>query len=136
MKIKKPFSIEAWKSGAKVETEDGLPVRILCTDVRASDFDVVGLVEQSGAEKLMQWYASGETSHDLPDYDLVIIEEVEEPERWAEDMDKCVILRQNGKPILLPISCTFFFLTFHTKKQAELFLTENEQLVKDYLMIN
>ena len=30
--------------------------------------------------------------------------------------------------------CTF--LAFHTPEQRDLFLTENEDLVKDYLMLN
>lgn len=30
----------------------------------------------------------------------------------------------------------YYFLAFHTPKQRELFISENEQLVKDYLMID
>ena len=31
---------------------------------------------------------------------------------------------------------SYKFLAFHTKEQAELFLQENEDLVKDYYMID
>lgn len=32
--------------------------------------------------------------------------------------------------------CSYHFLAFHTKEQRDLFLEENEDLVKDYLMID
>lgn len=35
-KIQRPFSIEEWKNGARVETRDGRPVRILCTDKKST----------------------------------------------------------------------------------------------------
>jgi len=34
------------------------------------------------------------------------------------------------------IHCTYHFLAFHTEEQRDLFLKENEQLVRDYLMID
>ena len=38
----KPFDLEAAKSGAKVQTRDGRPVRIVCWD-KLGDFPLVGL---------------------------------------------------------------------------------------------
>lgn len=34
----KPFDIEAAKKGIKVQTKNGLPARIICYDVKRSEF--------------------------------------------------------------------------------------------------
>lgn len=58
-------------------------------------------------------------------------------EEWGcNDVAKYVIQRQQNN-----IMCGFtftvnHFLAFHTKEQRDLFLKENEDLVKDYLMID
>ena len=45
-------------------------------------------------------------------------------------------LERTGKNILKGIcSSTYIFLAFHTKEQRDLFLEENEDLVRDYLML-
>lgn len=46
-------------------------------------------------------------------------------------------INRRGNEIIKPsyFSC-YEFLTFHTEEQRELFLEENEDLVKDYLMID
>lgn len=44
IKIQKPFSIEAWKNGAKVETIDGKDVRILCTDLKSEHYPIVAAI--------------------------------------------------------------------------------------------
>lgn len=206
-KVQKPFSIEEWKNGAKIETRDGRSVRIICTDVKSKAVDIVGLVEQCGYEYLMAWHADGRYWRDGEDgRDLVIVGEVEEPERWADDEDamgegwyfdgdseirssaqeflnddynrKFFATEKQAKSalamarisqlmahderyggvitdeewmddsstkfaierlendIVTDFSYTqYYFLAFHTKEQRELFLSENEQLVKDYLMI-
>lgn len=89
IQIQKPFSVEEWENGAKVETRDGRSVRILCTDMK-SVYDIVGLAELDGAEVVMTWLANGRYLHpgvnpSDNERDLVIVEEVEEPERWADD---------------------------------------------------
>lgn len=55
---------------------------------------------------------------------------------WADDnMSKYVIKRMDGKIDTACYSSFYFFLAFHTEQQRDDFLNYNEQLVKDYLMI-
>lgn len=56
-------------------------------------------------------------------------------EEWNRDEYKSYICRVGdyiGKPDYMGSYC---FLAFHTKEQRDLFLEENEDLVKDYLMM-
>lgn len=59
-------------------------------------------------------------------------------EEWAnEDIVKYCIIREYGSSIMFYTHFRAYeFLTFHTKEQRELFLKENKDLVKDYLMID
>lgn len=59
-------------------------------------------------------------------------------EEWAnEDIVKYSIKREYGSSIMFYTHYrTYSFLAFHTKKQRDLFLEENKDLVKDYLMID
>lgn len=209
-KIQKPFSIEAWKKGAKVETKDGRAVRILCTDADSSNGCIVGLVN----EIAIMWSYDGKFCNNgkrSDFFDLVIVEEVEEPERWADKEDeiiegyyididsailsmgevplhlkknvannhnvfatekqaksavamarisqlmanderfggvvtdeewknnklvKCVIYRSQGAIARKEPIGEYHFLAFHTAKQRDLFLRENEQLIKDFLIVD
>lgn len=78
-KIQKPFDIEAAKNGAKVETRDGMPVRIICYDKVDGIYPIIVLVNHDGYEACNGYnpdgklFCSGHSEHDL-----VIIEEVEE----------------------------------------------------------
>jgi len=57
-------------------------------------------------------------------------------EEWKDrEIEKPVIMRE--KDCIFKYSCyTFYhFLAFHTAEQRELFLQENEDLVRDYLML-
>jgi len=205
-KIQKPFSVEAWKNGAKVETRDGRSVRILCTDIKSCYSIVVAIMCEDGEEAVTEYDADGHFYIGKEDNrDLVIVEEVEEPDRWAEDKDaegegwyidensdlqhdalplnsKCnrnvfatekqaksalamarisqlmahderyggavtyeewessdwkyVIYRNENDVECNHFAATYFFLAFHTVDQRNLFLEENERLVKDYLMID
>ena len=58
-------------------------------------------------------------------------------EEWGcNDVEKYVIQRQQNNIMRgLTFTC-YLFLAFHTKEQRDLFLEENEDLVKDYLMID
>ena len=58
-------------------------------------------------------------------------------EEWKDaSMIKHSIEREEGN-IKKTTSITYYkFLAFHTREQRELFLEENEDLVKDYLMID
>ena len=58
-------------------------------------------------------------------------------EEWMDNsMRKYALLRNNNK-IKLVDGClmVYSFLVFHTEEQRDEFLKNNEQLVKDYLMI-
>lgn len=209
----KPFNIEEWKGGAKVETRDGRSVRILCTDMK-SGYDIVGLAEQDGIEVVLTWLTNGRYLHPSlsdkdDDRDLVIVEEVDEHKRWAEieyaegkgyyinddseiesdegklndklnfrlfatekqaksalamarisqlmahderyggvvtdeewkeaqakDLRLYGVVKWDGKISDMNATELHLFLAFHTPEQRDLFIKENERLVKDYLMID
>ena len=55
---------------------------------------------------------------------------------WEQNGYYCVIFRR-GSSIAKGVNIgTYRFLAFHTVNQRDLFLEENEDLVKDYLMID
>lgn len=58
-------------------------------------------------------------------------------EEWKSDIDKYTIKRNNSNKIDCDVwrDC-YYFLAFHTEDQRDDFLKYNEQLVKDYLMID
>lgn len=58
-------------------------------------------------------------------------------EEWNTSSDKYIIERINND-IYSNISYTkyFYFLAFHTEEQRDRFMKYNEQLIKDYLMID
>lgn len=58
-------------------------------------------------------------------------------EEWSGYcMNKYCLVRYNNELSKDVLSHTYHFLAFHTEEQRDLFLKENEQLVKDYLMID
>ena len=52
------------------------------------------------------------------------------------NMDKFVIYRQGNKIQTISVPISYHFLAFHTAEQRNLFLEENKDLVKDYLMLD
>lgn len=54
---------------------------------------------------------------------------------WEDHYFKYVIERGYNKIFATSYTNTYKFLAFHTKEQRDEFLKNNEQLVKDYLMI-
>ena len=56
-------------------------------------------------------------------------------EEWKEINLKYVLRRYNNEITLSSFTNSYYFLAFHTVEQRNLFLEENEDLVKDYLMI-
>lgn len=192
-KIQRPYSIEAWKKGAQVETRDGRKVRILCTDAKIIYGDtpqpILGLVTKDDEEVSESWTIDGSysTIREKSINDLVIVEEVEE-----SDVSKTIVAKLNepenfnvfatekqAKSALamarisqlmannkryggvvtdaewndsnIPKYCIerdsnvvdidayferYHFLAFHSAEQRDLFLAENERLVKDFLMID
>ena len=59
-------------------------------------------------------------------------------EEWNDDIthQKYVIFRENSNIIVDSYYNYHRFLAFHTQEQRDLFLKENEDLVKQYLMID
>ena len=87
--IIKPFSLEAWKNGAKAKTRNDHEVRIICTDAKDKDFPIIGLVTScDGNEDIVYYTPEGKVRLDtgVSDNDLVIVEEAEE--FWSDKEDK------------------------------------------------
>ena len=58
-------------------------------------------------------------------------------EEWDnDDLCKCCIMRFDNTIIRQDFFKTYHLLAFHTREQRDLFLEENEDLVKDYLMLD
>lgn len=55
---------------------------------------------------------------------------------WLQDFYKYAITRVSSMIVKGCYTTNYKFLAFHTQEQRDLFLKENEDLVKDYLMIN
>ena len=56
-------------------------------------------------------------------------------EEWENGEKKYVLQRYNNKIQYNYYYDTYYFLAFHTAEQRDLFLEENEDLIKDYLML-
>ena len=206
-KIQKPFDIKAAQAGATVETREGNSVRILCYD-KNDRYPIVALVAYGDCEAVRTYPLNGKYN-DVPNYfeDLVIVEEVEESERWADEkyaegdgysittdgnikrwnnqrlnhptnknlfatekqakaaramarisqimanderfggvvtdeewnddrLPKYCIYRLKQRICTGTVCCEYYFLAFHDFVLRDLFLEENKQLVKDFLMID
>lgn len=57
-------------------------------------------------------------------------------EEWKKGNTKYIIYRVENKAIFASSKTCYEFLAFHTEEQRDLFFEENEDLVRDYLMIN
>lgn len=56
---------------------------------------------------------------------------------WKDETIKKYIIGRRGVKLYIGFNCyTYVFLAFHTEEQRDEFLKYNEQLVKDYLMID
>ena len=89
--IIKPFDLEAWKNGAKIRTRDGHEVKIICTDAKNEYYPIIGLVKSNRDEHITFYTLEGKvctTKSAIRAEDLVIVEEVEEPEFWSDKEDK------------------------------------------------
>ncbi len=56
-------------------------------------------------------------------------------EEWENSSPKYIIDRYGNMISITFHTNAYYFLAFHTKEQRDMFLENNEQLVKDYLMI-
>lgn len=127
-KVIKPFDIEKCRNGAKVETRSGRSVRILCTDIKSAYSIVAATTCEDGEEAVTEYDANGHFCIGSEDNcDLVIVEEVEEPERWGGDpLDKRSIgegWRIMGGDIIqrytLNLNVVTNYDVFATQKQAK-----------------
>lgn len=76
-KIQKPFDVEAAKRGAKIETRNGMPARIICYD-RKGKHHIVALVDYPEREICIFYTIEGKLYNTRDEIeDLVIVEEVE-----------------------------------------------------------
>lgn len=77
-KIQKPFDAEAAKRGARVETREGMPVRIVCYNCAGTDYPIVALVNRQDSESCNTYTIKGKiVKEEICGADLVIVEEVE-----------------------------------------------------------
>lgn len=78
--IIKPFDLKKAKAGAKLKTRSGLPVEIFKWDARGS-YPIRGIVIAEKEDKSEIWSLDGyyDYNHRPDTFDLVIVEEVEEP---------------------------------------------------------
>lgn len=61
---------------------------------------------------------------------------ITDKEWMYEDVVKYCIVRDRSQLAFYSRRCSYDFLAFHTVEQRDLFLKENEDLVKDYLMVD
>ena len=124
--IIKQFDLEAYKKGANVKTRDGHEVRIICTDKEDPYFPIVALVKLADGSESTQFYTSNGRKQPIKctirDKDLVIVEEVEEPEFWSDKENyisgfyrtaSSSISRVNGVP-----NNEHYYDVFATKEQV------------------
>lgn len=125
--IIKPFSLEAWKNGAKVKTRTGHEARIICTDAKRPSYPVIALVNvDDNRECIMSYTPEGKeyySSADSNPNDLVIVEEVEEPEFWSDKENEVIeghyiSLDSTISPFCTNINANNYGL-FATEKQAK-----------------
>lgn len=99
-----------------------------CTTI-ASEFDINIATSEKIAKSML---AMAMISQLMPYYGGEITDE-----EWRNNlMIKYAIERVRNKIVIGSYYNNFCFLAFHTKEQRDNFLKYNEQLVKDYLMID
>lgn len=123
--IIKPFDLEKAKAGAKLRTKGGLPVEIFKWDARGS-YPIRGIVVAEKEDKSEIWALDGSYDYNhYPDsFDLVIVEEVEEPEFWSDDENNLFngFYVNSGKgisKISKASNIRFNYNVFATEKQAK-----------------
>lgn len=120
--------INAEKSikGYYLGTNGGL---IPCTTT-ASEFDINIAASEKVAKSML---AMAMISQLMPYYGGEVTED-----EWKDSTKyKYIIVLNKGKITKREwTTCSYYFLAFHTAEQCDEFLKYNEQLVKDYLMID
>ncbi|MEE0862259.1 MAG: hypothetical protein U0L79_04670, partial [Lachnospiraceae bacterium] len=123
--IIKPFDLASYKNGAKVKTRDGHEVRIICTDKKGPYYPIIALVKlNDNNELLLPYTPEGKINTAISNNDLVIVEEVEEPEFWSDDRNNIISgFYVNGgagiSKIFKVFNIKFNYNVFATEKQAK-----------------
>lgn len=88
--IIKPFDLETYKNGAKIKTRDGHEVRIICTDAKDKNYPIIALIKLYDDDEVVVYYTLEGTINKgyISNKDLVIVEEVEEPDFWSDKENK------------------------------------------------
>lgn len=96
-------------------------VKALCESAKVTEKVAKSMLAMAMISQLMPYYGGAITD-----------------EEWGNgDIAKYVILRKYNKIFKDNFKgCYYYFLAFHTAEQRDNFLKYNEQLIKDYLMID
>lgn len=125
--IIKSFDLASYKNGAKVKTRNGREVRIICTDVKNQYYPIAALVKlDDGSEAYRSYNSEGKFlpyKSAISNDDLVIVEEVEEPEFWSDKENEVIeghyiSLDSTISPFCTNINANNYGL-FATEKQAK-----------------
>jgi hypothetical protein len=123
--IIKPFDLASYKKGAKVKTRDGREVRIICTDAKNEYYPIIGLVINNGDEHITLYTLEGKVDSaksTIYAEDLVIVEEVEEPEFWSDKGNYISGFYRNASSGISRVNDVpnneYYYDVFATKKQV------------------
>lgn len=133
-----PFTLEAWlkDKSQKVETRDGRPARIICTDAKADDGAcIIALIPGYGGEEAYQFFPDGRAfsskSSDEDCTDLFIV--TPEPELTPfEDGLRQVCEEAVTEAAVFPDRTSEDFAKAHS---AKLLALAREQFIKDGYVI-
>lgn len=108
-----------WINGFEINSFKGHLEGYYCEDVAASEKVAKSMLAMAQISQLIPYYG-GEITN----------------EEWDSTCPKHVIRKQYDKLYTDSTMHYYHFLAFHTREQRDNFLKYNEQLVKDYLMID
>lgn len=108
-----------WINGFEINSFKGHLEGYYCEDVAASEKVAKSMLAMAMISQLMPYYGGAITD-----------------EEWKNDETKYTIFVSKSKLVYGVNYNNNVFLSFHTKEQRDNFLKYNEQLVKDYLMID
>jgi len=135
IKFKKKYEIKTWDDFCR----EKVPINGFCIESRSSlirlirpetiNYDIRNLYLTKKQAKSAR--AAAMISQLMPYYGGAITDE-----EWSDsDTAKYTITRYEGQSSLNITILWYHFLAFHTEEQRDSFYENNEQLVKDFLMI-
>lgn len=109
-----------WINGFEINSFKGHLEGYYCEDVAASEKVAKSMLAMAMISQLMPYYGGAITD-----------------EEWKDtEAPKYIIKRYKKEVRVTSFNVAHHFLAFHTIEQRDSFLKYNEQLVKDYLMID